>query len=112
MIAQIEKSKLSGAVAAPPSKSMSHRLLICAGLAKGKSIVHGIAPSQDLLATLDCLKAIGAKWKYENDTVVIEGTDVRTLSGDLLLPCRESGSTLRFFLPICLLGNEIGRAHV
>lgn len=105
MIAEIKKSTLSGKVEAPPSKSMSHRMLICSGLAAGKSIVRGIAPSQDVLATLDCLKAIGATYAYDGDTVTIEGTDVRNLIGDVTLPCRESGSTLRFFLPICLLGN-------
>lgn len=105
MIAEIKKSTLSGKVEAPPSKSMSHRMLICSGLATGTSIVRGIAPSQDVLATLDCLKAIGATYEYDGDTVVIEGTDARTLIGDVTLPCRESGSTLRFFLPLCLLGN-------
>lgn len=105
MIADIRKSILRGTVAAPPSKSMAHRLLICSGLACGTSVVHGIAPSEDVLATLDCLKAIGAKWTYDGESVVIEGTDLRALTGKIVLPCRESGSTLRFFLPLCLIGN-------
>ena len=57
----IEKSNLKGCVQAPPSKSMAHRLLICGGLSEGKSVIHGVAPSFDVLATLDCLKALGAE---------------------------------------------------
>ena len=100
----INKSIPKGSVKAPPSKSMAHRLLICGGLAKGRSIVHGIAPSEDVLATLDCLSALGAEYTYENDTVVIDGIGMPTQAREELL-CRESGSTLRFFLPLCMLGG-------
>ena len=101
----IEKSKPTGTVAAPPSKSMAHRLLICGGLSKGRSIVHGIAPSQDILATLDCLKSLGANYTYDGDTVIIDGIGVPGSAKEALF-CRESGSTLRFFLPLCMFGDD------
>ena len=80
-------------------------MLISAGLAPGKSIVHGIAPSEDILATLDCLASLGANYIFENGTVTIEGTNPFSVSPSEL-HCRESGSTLRFFIPICLLSGK------
>lgn len=101
----IEKCTPCGTVAAPPSKSMAHRLLICGGLSRGRSVIRGIAPSQDVLATLDCLKALGAAFTYEDDTVTIDGIGIPGPAAGPLL-CRESGSTLRFFLPLCMFGND------
>ncbi len=101
MRVEIKKTSLSGSVLAPPSKSMAHRMLICGGLSEGTSTVRGIAPSEDVMATLDCLSAIGASYTYDGDVVTITGADFKD-SGDFLLKCRESGSTLRFFMPICL----------
>ena len=60
MIVTIEKSKAKGTVAAPPSKSMAHRALICGALSDGSKI-QNIEYSNDILATLDCLAALGAK---------------------------------------------------
>ncbi len=90
-----------GEVTVPPSKSMAHRLLICAGLAKGTSVIENVAFSEDILATLDCLSALGVKSEISGNTVTVTGTG--ELRGNAVLPCRESGSTLRFFLPLCLL---------
>ena len=94
-----------GTVAAPPSKSMAHRLLICAALAEGESIVRGVDPSEDILATADCLTALGASLLREGDAVLVRGTDPRK-SRDAILRCRESGSTLRFMIPLCLLSGS------
>ncbi len=91
---------------APPSKSMAHRLLIGAGLAKGESVIEGISGSEDMKATLDCLSAIGAKCKVEGDKVTVTGADIRNIPENAVLRCRESGSTLRFFIPICLLDGK------
>lgn len=102
----MDKTFLRGTINAPPSKSMAHRLLICGGLANGKSIVHNIAPSEDILATLDCLEAIGAKYTYDGETVIIEGANKKKNLKNLTLNCRESGSSLRFFIPICSVVNE------
>lgn len=100
----IQPSVASGCVSAPPSKSMAHRLLICAGLSEGESCITGLAPSQDVLATVDCLRALGAHVRLEGDTATVQGADPRRAPSSIL-PCRESGSTLRFFLPLCLLGG-------
>lgn len=104
----IGKSTPRGAVTAPPSKSMAHRLLICAGLAQGKSIIRGVEYSQDILATLDCLQALGVQVEREGSTVYVTGTNILHAQPAETLNCRESGSTLRFFIPIALLcGNQV-----
>ena len=100
---QIIPHQLQGIVAAPPSKSMAHRLLICGGLAQGKkSVIRGISDSEDVTATLRCLSALGATYEKKGDVVEIVGTDVRNICPLETLPCNESGSTLRFFIPLCL----------
>ena len=104
MRAVFTPSTPSGAVKAPPSKSTAHRLLIAAGLSGGVSRVSGIALSEDVSATLDCLAALGAKIALDGGVATLRGTDPRKMT-DAFLPCRESGSTLRFFLPLCLLAG-------
>ena len=111
---QINPGTARGRVTAPPSKSMAHRMMICAGLAAGTSVLQGISDSQDMQATLGCLAALGAQWQKDGETVTITGigsarTAVHddagtagTQTGEPVLRCRESGSTLRFFIPICL----------
>ena len=106
MIAEIKPGKGKGIMEAPPSKSIAHRLLIGAGLAKGESIIEGISSSEDMKATLDCLSAIGAKYEIEGNKVTITGADIRNIPENAVLRCRESGSTLRFFIPICLLDGK------
>ena len=103
MTVKIHPGKARGRIAAPPSKSMAHRLLICAGLSQGVSTVRGIDLSQDVLATLDCLEAMGAEYHIADGCVQVQGIDPRKIKEAKTLPCRESGSTLRFFLPLCLL---------
>ncbi len=98
MKVRIIPGRACGAICAPPSKSAAHRLLICGALA-GNSIIHGLEMSEDILATLDCLSALGYQFDLEGDTVSFKGKAEG--QGDLL--CRESGSTLRFMIPIALL---------
>ena len=106
MIAVIRPSKAVGRVSAPPSKSMAHRLLICAGLSRGGSVVRGLALSKDIEATVDCLRALGAEIRLDGDTAYIKGADPReSAAGSAELDCNESGSTLRFFAPLCMLGG-------
>lgn len=102
----IHPGRASGCVTAPPSKSMAHRLLICAGMCQGKSVIHGISGSADVLATLDCLRALGAECQREGDTVTVLGRDMRSVSPEGILSCNESGSTLRFMIPIALLSGR------
>jgi len=106
MIVEIQPGRACGTVAAPPSKSMAHRLLICAGLAQGTSRISGVDFNEDILATIDCLRALGATCTVEGDTVTVCGTDVRRAQPKAALHCRESGSTLRFFIPLALLCGE------
>lgn len=103
---EIKPSRLAGRIAAPPSKSMAHRLLICGGLSAGESVIHGISDSEDMHATLDCLAALGARYTQAGDTVRITGIDPRRAEPKTELACRESGSTLRFFIPLCLLSGK------
>ncbi len=102
----IHPSKAIGTVAAPPSKSMAHRLLIAGALADGKSTIRGIHLSQDISATLRCLKALGAEYELNGDTVTIGGCKPNLLRKGTVLDCGESGSTLRFLLPLCLLSGK------
>lgn len=107
MRVEIEPSRLSGTITAPPSKSMAHRLLICAGLSEGDSIVRHLAFSEDVKATIACLIALGAEIRLDGDTAYVKGTDARAALGKTaVLPCNECGSTLRFFTPPCMLSGE------
>ena len=106
MIAEIKKSYLSGEVYVPASKSMAHRLLICAGLSNGTSIIKKVTFSEDILATLDCLSVMGAEYKINENTVKIKGVGNIIQDGEKEFDCRESGSTLRFFIPLLLLSDK------
>ena len=94
------KSVVKGTIKAPPSKSLAHRMLICAALAEGESHVTNVDFSQDILATLDCIKQLGAKVQIFDDSVKISGTKNVVLDSKTCFDCRESGSTLRFFIPM------------
>ena len=104
MNVRIRPGRLRGAVTPPPSKSQAHRLMICAALAEGESVIRNVAFSQDIRATLGCVSALGAKWTDLGRGVIqIEGIGGKEYRGELpRLDCGESGSTLRFFLPIAL----------
>lgn len=104
MTVNIKKSKASGNICAPPSKSAAHRALICGAMTEG-SYIKNIEYSNDILATLDCLCALGADVKKEDDGIRIKNfnpfyADTATLN------CRESGSTLRFIIPLCMLSGK------
>lgn len=106
MIAAVKKSVPSGTVEAPPSKSMAHRMLIGAGLCKEACIIRGISDSEDMKATVDCLRALGAECEISDGIARVKGADINNLPENPLLKCRESGSTLRFFIPLCLLSGN------
>lgn len=99
----ITPGKAAGTVAAPPSKSMAHRLLICAAMCDGVSTVKGISSCEDVAATLDCMAALGIRAEVMGDDVTVYGKNIKTVSAAGNLHCRESGSTLRFFIPIAML---------
>lgn len=105
MRAVIQQSKAEGIIMAPPSKSMAHRYMICAALAEGESVIENVSYSEDVMATLDCIKAIGAEVVEEYDRLVITGRGI-TARGLLHFNCRECGSTLRFMVPIAMMRDE------
>lgn len=109
---KIKFGPLEGKIALPPSKSVVHRLLICSALADGCSEISGVALSDDIKATIEGLRALGCRitdmsgpgggcecpsksldLKVEPDRMQISG-------GPISVNCRESGSTLRFLLPV------------
>lgn len=105
---QIIPKKLSGTVTPPPSKSMAHRLLIAAALSGGISVISGLADSQDIQATRRCLSAMGAGMEdLEPGSVRVHGlgNGIVIAPPYALLDCGESGSTLRFLIPVALLVN-------
>ena len=101
----IGKSTANGTVTAPPSKSYAHRLLIGAALSRGTSTIENVCLSDDIRATLDCAQTLGATVSFAEtpvpQTVRVCGTGGKLLRGGEFF-CRESGSTLRFFLPLAL----------
>lgn len=103
---EIRPSRAEGMVKAPPSKSAAHRLLLCAGLAAGRSTVRNVAFSEDILATLDVLKALGAEIVIQSDAVSVQGADPFQAETREAISCRESGSTLRFCIPLFLLSGK------
>lgn len=104
MRVRIQKSALGGTVTAPPSKSMAHRALICAALAKGESTVTNVAFSQDIAATVRALRAFGAQIEQSGGEVTVRGGALRAPKAPV--DCGESGSTLRFLIPLAALLGE------
>jgi len=102
----IAPSRANGTVLAPPSKSMVHRMLMGAGLAEGTSVVENIDLSEDIKATLGMLKALGGQYKIEGHKVIMQGVGGKKLQTNQKLNSNESGSTLRFFIPLLLSGGE------
>lgn len=105
MIATIEKGTAYGRVEAPPSKSVSHRYLICGALSFG-SVIENVAFSEDIKATLNCLSALSAEYEIDGSTVKIGGISPDKAVKCAELFCNESGSTLRFLIPLCLLFGQ------
>lgn len=103
----IKPSVASGEINAPPSKSCAHRLLICAALANGKSVIENIGTNDDIIATISCLKDLGARIEIEGNKAVVYGIENNSKKETVNLFCNESGSTLRFLIPVSLLFSNI-----
>lgn len=95
----LEHGPRHGAVSAPSSKSVLHRLLLCAALGEGETTLRCGALSDDVSATAACLRALGAEVTERGDALHVAPIR-RAPDGACLLPCGESGSTLRFLLPV------------
>lgn len=101
----IKNKLLQGQVNIPPSKSVSHRAIICAALATGESVISNLILSEDTLATISCLRLLGANISYQPEQddrykVIVQGGLQQSIQIDQALDCSESGSTLRFLIPI------------
>ena len=105
MTVTIEPSRAKGCVTAPPSKSAAHRALICGALSGGSKI-NNLAFSKDIEATARCLRALGAKINIDGDTAEVGCLDPLCPDVNDMLFCNESGSTLRFLLPLCMLSGK------
>ena len=104
VIVKITKPIRGGKIKAIASKSEAHRLLICAALADTETFIICPERSEDIDATASCMKALGASVRYENDGFFVTPIDRRAQArdeGKHTLDCGESGSTLRFLLPVC-----------
>ncbi len=107
MTATFKPCSLEGTVESPPSKSMAHRYLIGSALSGQKCVICGVDYSEDILASIDCLKALGADINIDGDKVIIDSSSFMTADNPVL-ECRESGSTLRFFIPLALcMGKSV-----
>lgn len=103
---QLIPTKLKGKITLPPSKSLAHRAIIAAGLSKGISRIDHIAYSQDIKATIQAMEALGTIIEQHEDYLIVNGkytfTKNNTMPG-IEIDCVESGSTLRFMVPISLV---------
>ena len=109
MLARIQPSRLQGSVTVPPSKSMAHRALLCAGLAAGTTQIQGILPSQDMEATCRALTALGASIARQGSLARVQGVAGRPKVPQGPVDCGESGSTLRFLIPAFALASAPAR---
>lgn len=96
---RISPSRLAGSVDIPASKSCAHRALICAALADGVSRISGVTFSKDIEATISAMTALGASFKMNGQDIIVRGIG-SVIPANADIDCNESGSTLRFVIPI------------
>ena len=87
---------------------MAHRMLICAAMCRGVCRIDDLPLCEDVLATIDCLRTFGVQIELEGEAATVHGRDFAKATPSGPLNCRESGSTLRFLIPLALLsGKEV-----
>lgn len=102
---KIEPNKLLGNINIPPSKSLSHRAIICAALSTGESNIDNLLFSDDINATCEGMKNFGGELEHIGERKLrIRGKSPLSLEKETI-DCKESGSTLRFLIPISLLND-------
>ena len=106
MKAVIKPSESVGKVKIPPSKSMAHRAIICACLADGESVISNIDYSADITATIECMRSLGAEIICGDNVVTVQGIKNFDSLKNNKIECNESGSTLRFLIPLFSLTNQ------
>ncbi len=95
-----------GQIQVPPSKSLLHRAIICASLAKGTSAIKNIVYSEDIKATINAFKKLGVKIIKEENSLKVIGSGELIFLENETIDCNESGSTIRFLIP--LITNSSG----
>lgn len=104
---KIIPAKLKGTIQVPPSKSLAHRAIIAASLANGVSRIDNIEYSKDIQATIKAMVALGTKIDLFDDYIIVDGSTTFTKQG-CEIDCEESGSTLRFMVPISIItANQV-----
>ena len=102
---KINPKLLNGDVNIPPSKSMAHRAIICATLSNGVSHIENIDLSDDIIATIEGMRAMGANIEVNDRSVIVQGIN-SFMDKDITIDCNESGSTLRFLIPISIVNDN------
>ncbi|MFA6724856.1 MAG: 3-phosphoshikimate 1-carboxyvinyltransferase, partial [Lentisphaeria bacterium] len=100
MLITIIPHRLGGRLAAPPAKSSAHRILIAAALAENPSDILLPIESEDILATRQCLQSLGAQFCRQQQRLQVKPITRIDTAKLHELDCGESGSTLRFMLPL------------
>ncbi|MEM4389985.1 MAG: 3-phosphoshikimate 1-carboxyvinyltransferase [Candidatus Micrarchaeia archaeon] len=102
----VQPSVVAGSVRVPPSKAVSHRALICAALARGKSLIRNFLESEDTKATAEALALLGAKMrKAGTHAIEVRGAALPLSAPSFPINCRLSGSTIRFLIPLAALAD-------
>lgn len=100
----IKADKLVGELSPPPSKSALHRYIIASSLAKGISKIENISFSEDIIATIEAMKKLGARIEQKENYLLIDGSyTFKNLNENIEIDCNESGSTLRFLFPLSIV---------
>lgn len=102
-------SQLNGTVLVPPSKSLSHRAIICACLADGESVVDNLILSEDITVTIEAMKQLGANieiFENENKTYKVKIKKEKNKVLKAVIDCKESGSTIRFLIPVAMMLSD------
>ena len=102
MVLKLEPSLLRGEITPPPSKSLSHRAVLAAALAAGESRVAPLDMSQDIRVTLEAVQTLGAGYDRERDVIAGMGGKAARRAALPRIDCGESGSSLRFLIPVAL----------
>ncbi|GEQ20483.1 MAG: 3-phosphoshikimate 1-carboxyvinyltransferase [Clostridium butyricum] len=112
---KVYPKKLKGEVKIPPSKSMAHRAVICAALSDGTCKVSNIDFSDDIIATVEAMKSLGAVIEKKDDYLEVIGIKSpqnklnNSTNDERIIDCNESGSTLRFLVPIAALFEGVNK---
>lgn len=106
MKVKIKPSILSGVVEVPASKSYAHRSIIAASLSNGISKIKGIELSEDIITTINIMKNFGALITKKDDFYEIVGNNGKIIVKDKNIKCNESGSSIRFLIPLSLVNKN------